>query len=99
MNIIGKLLKTEINSGYTFKTTHTVVARCPYYETWLLIVAKTYSLYPVVQYAYNLILFYIYKFMNHWKLYTNRRKNRRDNMQNYLDQNKYVSLLLHGKLK
>ena len=38
------------------------------YQTWLLIVAKTYSLYPVVQYAYDLILFYIYEFMNHWKL-------------------------------
>ena len=35
------------------------------YQTWLLIVAKTYSLYPVVQYAYDLILFYIYEFMNH----------------------------------
>ena len=38
------------------------------YQTWLLIVAKTYSLYPLVQYAYDLISFNIYEFMNHWKL-------------------------------
>ena len=39
------------------------------YQTWLLIVAKTYFLYPVVQYAYDLILFYIYEFMNNIRNY------------------------------
>ena len=38
------------------------------YQTWLLIDAKTYFLYPVVQYAYDLILFYINEFMKYWKL-------------------------------
>ena len=55
-------------------------------QTGFLIDAKTYSFYPVVQYAYDLILFYIYEFMNHLKLWKNRRKNRRVYVQNYLDQ-------------
>ena len=33
-------------------------------QTRLLIDAKAYSLYPVVQYAYDLISYYMYEFMN-----------------------------------